>query len=367
MLPPRVFNAANDREFPTILGDRGRARIFLLVTRPSHYVRSASGFAILSVILATAALAQPSWLEPIRSLDAQGRTREALNRLEGDRARLSGDDEARLLYGVLLAKLGRTAEARELYQQLILERPDQPEAYNNLAVMHAAAGDYETAIEILKQGLATHPSYRTAYDNLTKVYAKLAGQAYSKALGDQRIDSEPLRLALINGMQRAAPSPTVVAAGPAEPAPRPTAVESTPQESQPAAASADRQGSAEPSQPVGEPAIWQAVKSWAAAWADQRVDAYLAFYADGFAPPDGSSRADWEALRRRRLEAPGFIRVSLALLELEQPAPDRAIARFVQSYESDRFRDTVTKVLELTQTEVGWRIVREGLAGETSG
>ena len=337
--------------------------------------------ALVWALLATAAQAQESWLDPVRALDGQGLTREALTRLEAQPDRLSTDPEARLLRGVLLAKLGRTAEARELYQRLILERPDLPEAYNNLAVMHAAGGDYDTAIEILKQGLATHPSYRTTYDNLTKVYGKLAGEAYSKALGDERIDEEPLRLALINGIAPAPAAvpdsamqepPSVVAqtppaveerpAAPVVPAPVPASVPA-PSLPEPAAS---------PAAPVASPddvqqAIWQTVQSWADAWSGQQADLYLSFYDAGFVPPGGSSRSDWEALRRRRLEAPEYIEISLALLEVELPSPNRAIARFVQSYESDRFSDTVTKALVMSSTDRGWRIVGEIVEEESSG
>ena len=341
------------------------------MTRPSHHERRVLALSLVLALLATPALAQASWLDPIRELDGGGRTREALDRLESDPERLAGDTEARLLRGVLLAKLGRTVEARELYQQLILERPELPEAYNNLAVMHAAAGDYDTAIEILKQGLATHPSYQTTYDNLTKVYGKLAGKAYSKALGDERIDAEPLRLALINGLARtqrpavsgpespperlASPSPSSPppsSGSPVVPAPVPPAVDPAPQ--------------ASPSGPVDEEReIWRVVQSWADAWAGQRADAYLSFYDSRFVPPGGGSRSAWEELRRRRLAAPEYIRISLALLEVERPAPDRAIAHFVQSYESDRFRDTVTKALEMVPTEAGWRIVDERVEEES--
>jgi tetratricopeptide (TPR) repeat protein len=345
------------------------------VTRSSHYVRRVRALALVSAFLAAGALAQGSWLDSIRALDGQGRTREALTRLEGEPARLAGDTEARLLYGVLLAKLGRTVEARELYQRLILERPDLPEAYNNLAVMHAAVGDYDIAIEILKQGLATHPSYRTTYDNLTKVYGKLAGEAYSKALGDERIDAEPLRLALINGRASVPPPATPAATTPGpplQPVPQPrAAAEESPMVPVPAAPEpaspaptpslSDSQPSAEVDDGETEGAIWRSVQSWADAWSKQRPDAYLSFYGTDFVPPGGSSRSQWEELRRRRLAAPGFIRISLALLEVERLAPDRALARFVQAYESDRFRDTVTKTLEMMATDDGWRIVGESV------
>ena len=114
-----------------------------------------------------------------------------------------------------------------------------------------------------------------------------------------------------------------------------------------------------------ESAIWRTVQSWADAWSGQRTDIYLSFYDSRFVPPGGSSRSDWEGLRRRRLQAPEYVEISLALLEVERPAPDRAIARFVQSYESDRFRDTVTKALEMVSTAAGWRIVGERVEEES--
>ena len=332
---------------------------------------------VVAVLLAAPAPAD-DWLEPVRDLDARGRTRQALTQLESDRARLAADPEARLLRGVLLAKLGRTSEARDLYQRLILEYPDRPEAYNNLAVMHAAVGDYDTAIEILKRGLGTHPSYRTAYENLTRVYGKLAGEAYSQALGDDRIEDQPLRLALINEMSVAAEEPSRAAAAgrPGEPpvaprepipaAPRepigsggPVVAQPQPPARQEGVAAGE---TATESEPAPDQQVWQTVEAWAAAWAGQRADDYLAFYGAGFEPADGVSRAAWEGIRRQRLAAPSFIRISLALLEVERPAAERATARFVQSYESDRFSDTVTKSLEMARTPDGaWKIVRESV------
>lgn len=323
-------------------------------------MRRAPVAALVSILLAAGAAAQDPWLDAARDLDGRGRTREALSRLEGEPERLAEDVEARLLYGVLLAKLGRTAEARQVYQRLIRDRPDLPEAYNNLAVLYAAAGDYDTAIEILKQGLATHSSYRTTYDNLTKVYGKLAGEAYSKALGDQRIEGEPLRLALINGMGDAA-SPAETKAAPVSaaeaPTPASTSVAATPAPAPAATA------------PAGEieREVWRTVQSWADAWSGQRVDAYLSFYDQRFVPPGGASRSEWESLRRRRLTAPEYIKLSLALLEVERPAANRAVVHFVQSYDSDRFRDTVTKVLDLVSTDAGWRIVGERLEEDSRG
>ncbi len=310
--------------------------------------------------LAAAVAASEGWLEPVRRLDAQGQTREALAELESGMARRSAGIEAELLRGVLLAKLGRTAEARELFQRLIRQHPERPEAYNNLAVMYAAGGDYDTAVEILKQGLETHASYRTTYENLSRVYGKLASEAYSEALGDKRIDAEPLRLALINSLGEApAIAAPPVRTAEAQPATPPPAAPPAPARSAPAPP-------AETAAPVPTPAadpqaVWRTVEAWAAAWAGQRPDEYLSYYAAQFRPANGSSRADWERLRRRRLTAPGNIDISLALLEVDQPEPGRAVARFVQSYRSDRFSDTVTKALELVDAGDGWKIVSEAV------
>ncbi|MDX1503230.1 MAG: hypothetical protein R3325_12790, partial [Thermoanaerobaculia bacterium] len=59
------------------------------------------------------------------------------------------------------------------------------------------------------------------------------------------------------------------------------------------------------------------------------------------------------------LAAPRFIRVSLAFLDFRTPSADRAEVDFVQSYESDRRSDTVTKRLELVREAGGWKIVAE--------
>ena len=74
-----------------------------------------------------------------------------------------------------------------------------------------------------------------------------------------------------------------------------------------------------------EQAIWQRVESWADAWAGQRADSYISFYAADFVPAGGGSRAEWEALRRRRLAAPEYIKISLALLGVEQPGAEAAL------------------------------------------
>ena len=49
-------------------------------------------------------------------------------------------------------------------------------------MIYAGQGQYDKARAALEQSIRTHPSYATAYENLGDVYAKLASQAYDKAL-----------------------------------------------------------------------------------------------------------------------------------------------------------------------------------------
>jgi hypothetical protein len=75
----------------------------------------------------------------------------------------------------------------------------------------------------------------------------------------------------------------------------------------------------------------------------------------------GSSveEAAWETRRSTRILAPQWIEVGLAFVELEETGADRSRMRFVQSYESNGYRDVVRKVLHLERGQNGWKILRE--------
>ena len=103
----------------------------------------------------------------------------------------------------------------------------------------------------------------------------------------------------------------------------------------------------------------EAVRAWAAAWSDQRVEDYLSFYAPDFRPPNGLSRAAWEEQRRDRLGRPEFIRVTISSLGAEAAGEGTVRATFGQEYESDTFSDSVTKVLTLVERDGDWRILTE--------
>ena len=101
------------------------------------------------------------------------------------------------------------------------------------------------------------------------------------------------------------------------------------------------------------------VRDWAQAWSDQRVDDYLSYYSRGFLTPGNVSREVWDAGRRRRIERPRFIKLSIEFLESEFIDAGRGWIRFRQSYWSNNFNDVVVKKLELILEDGEWKILQE--------
>ena len=100
------------------------------------------------------------------------------------------------------------------------------------------------------------------------------------------------------------------------------------------------------------------VEAWARAWSEQRVDDYIACYADDYAPA-GMSHEAWIQQRRQRLLAPARISVRLADVEVTVIDAGRARVRFRQFYETESMNRRTTKIQELVRQPGGWKIVSE--------
>jgi Flp pilus assembly protein TadD len=300
------------------------------------------GLVFIALAIALPALAQD--VDEAEQLFKAGQHQQALERVNRFLSGNPRDAKARFLKGVILTEQGKTKEAIEIFTKLTQDRPELPEPYNNLAVIYASQGQYEKARVALEQSIRTHPSYATAYENLGDVYAKLASQAYDKAL---QIDSSNTaaknKLALVRDLG-GRPSQTQVAAAPKE-APKPQAAVT---EKPKAAPAADDSGD-----------VLKAVNAWAAAWSKKDADAYLAFYAKDFKTPGGESRADWEKARRSRISAPKSISVAVASPKVTMSGADRATVTFRQNYKSDVLKANSRKTLVLVKTDGRWRIVEE--------
>src|SRR5215212_8904968 len=172
-----------------------------------------------------------------------GQHQQALERVNKILAAKPRDAQARFLKGLILTEQGNTKEAIPIFQKLTEDYPDLPEPYNNLAVIYANQGQYDRARTALEQSIRTHPSYATAYENLGDVYAKLASQAYGKALQlDASNTGAQNKLSLVRELVG---GPTTIASTAKEPAKPPVVVAQKPAEKAAAAKPAPAKPAAE--------------------------------------------------------------------------------------------------------------------------
>jgi ketosteroid isomerase-like protein len=235
--------------------------------------------------------------------------------------------------------------------------------------------------------IRTNPSYTTAHENLGDVYAKLASQAYGKALQlDANNAAVPPKLALIRELFNPATSkgqrpastlstPAPVApppvAAPAKPAPEPVAskpatpavpaANATPAQTATAAAAPAAQPKAEPASGTdARKDVETAVRNWAKAWAARDMKGYLSAYGRDFDTPGGVKRSAWEEERRQRITGKSKITVTVSNLNITVNG-SKATAKFRQDYKANELAVSSRKVLELTKTGDRWLIVRESV------
>ena len=306
---------------------------------------------LLAVVLGVALPALADDLDDASKLLKAGQRDQALERVNSVLAQKSGDPKARFLKGIILTEQGNTREAIEIFTKLTQDYPNLPEPYNNLAVIYAGQGQYDKARAALEQSIRTHPSYATAYENLGDVYAKLASQAYGKALQlDKSNAGAQNKLSLVRELVG---GPATTVAGASKEAVKPP-VRAEP--AQPAVAAVAEKPAAQ----AGNPAdVLQAVNAWAKAWSKKDVDGYLAAYAKDFKTPGGEPRADWENTRRARIEAPKSIAVRVEQARVTMAGSDQASVTFRQSYRSDKLKSSSRKTLVMTRADGRWLIREE--------
>lgn len=316
----------------------------------------------------------------VAQLLREGKLAEAQARVDRHLAAKPRDPQMRLFKGVIQRESGRPADAITTFTRLSEDHPELPEPYNNLAVIHAAQGQYDKARIALEKALRTHPSYATAHENLADVYARLASQAYSKALQlDGAPQPAPARLTLIRELSPvpASQAQPVLAAAPSTTASKPVAapvqtkpaiVAAAPAPAKPAAAKAAVPAPSAAAPPTTAPDsssqrdVELAVRAWARAWTDKNMTQYLAAYDKNFETPGQQSRSAWE--QDRRLRITGKSRISVNLLELQITVKgNRAVAKFRQDYKADALAVLSRKTLELVRTGDRWLIVKEASGG----
>ena len=134
----------------------------------------------------------------VSQLARNGKYNEALAKADQFLSGKPRDPQMRFIKGVIQRDSGKTTEAIATFTRLTEDYPELPEPYNNLAVLYASQSQFDKARTALEMAIRTNPSYTTAHENLGDVYAKLASQAYGKALQlDASNTAVPPKLALI--------------------------------------------------------------------------------------------------------------------------------------------------------------------------
>jgi adhesin transport system outer membrane protein len=111
---------------------------------------------------------------------------------------------------------------------------------------------------------------------------------------------------------------------------------------------------------AAEQSLRDRLTAWAAAWSARDINAYLAFYGNGFTPEKGGSRDAWKAQRQARLTRPGQIKLELSELQTTVNG-ESADTMFLQKYVSDVYSDTSRKTLKWVR-EAGEWVIRQELA-----
>ena len=320
----------------------------------SRLQTAALGAALLALALQCGWAAADNFGDASRLLK-QGNHAAALEKIEAAIAANPRDARARFLKGLILTEQNKPNDAIKVFTALTDDFPELPEPYNNLAVLYASQGQYDKARKSLEMAIRTHPSYAIAHENLGDVYAKMASEAYDKALQlDRGNAAAQTKLAMIKDLfsSSVVPGKGTSPAGVAE-------------VTIAAAATSDAKDKKPPSPQSPAPvkaeteAVLAAVMGWAKAWSEKDADAYLGHYAPGFQVPGGEPRATWEAARRDRITKPKSIEVTVGSPKVSFDANGLAVVSFRQGYKSDTLNTSGAKTLTLTKINDRWQIVQE--------
>ncbi len=329
---------------------------------------------LAALLFACAAGAQTDEYQEAQKLFRGGQHAQALERVDNFLKGNPKDARARFLKGLIFTEQNKNADAIRIFTGLTEDYPELPEPYNNLAVLYAQQGQYDKARSSLELSIRTHPSYATAHENLGDIYAKMASQAYDKALQlDKANTGAQTKLGLIkelfsssgkgvkptSGKTDTKAAATIVAAAKPVPAPVVAAAPAAPAKAaEPVAKAAEPAAKATPAGNASADVLI-AVNGWAQAWSTNDVGGYLGYYATDFQTPRGEPRSDWEAARKARIAKPKKIDVKVELPKVVFNDANRVSVTFRQNYNSPNLKVSSMKTLVLVKSGERWLIQQE--------
>lgn len=161
-------------------GSVGGLRHRLLGRHHTAWFALAFGVCVLWGPWSTAG-AQPAPYSQVQRLIGAGQLEQARTQADAWLVKQPRDPHMRLLVSVIQSRSQDADAALATLTALTREFPELPEPYNNLAVLHAAAGDLTQARSALEMAIQLNPAYATAHRNLGDLYLQLAQQAFHSA------------------------------------------------------------------------------------------------------------------------------------------------------------------------------------------
>ena len=334
-----------------------------------------------ALLLSTSLTVRADEIQDANKLFKLGQQGQALDKVNNYLVGKPKDAQARFLKGLILTEQGKANDAIKIFSALTEDYPELPEPYNNLAVLYASQGQYDKAKLALEMAIRTHPSYATAHENLGDIYAKMASQAYDRALQlDRSNTATKTKLAMIQDLfaggarDKTAPARNtatadsvvankpqiapVVTVHPAASAP-PATVVATPVATTATVTTNAPEKIMESATVDNGSEVLKTVNAWAAAWSSKHVKKYLAFYADDFHAPDGESRAAWETTRQERISKPKSIHIGISDATVKFSDNSHATVKFRQSYRASHLKTSGHKTLLMVKSGGKWLIQEE--------
>ena len=319
-------------------------------------------------ITLTSTLVYADETSDVSKLLRTGQIAQAMQKVDAALIVKPKDAQLRFLKGLILTEQTKSTEAIAVFSKLTDDYPELPEPYNNLAVLYASSGQYDKARAALEMAIRTNPTYGTAHENLGDVYAKLASQAYDKALQlDSGNSGAKLKLTMVKNII----GNTTGGTNPKTVSPinitkeNDTATTITKPQQVVAKKLETESPKSEPKLPAKTVAkntddqdVLDSVEAWAKAWSNKDTTNYLAHYAKDFQTPKGETRKSWADERRSRIESKGRISVKIETPKVTFDGQNATI-KFRQIYTSDRLTANSRKSLEMIKQDGKWLIKQE--------
>jgi tetratricopeptide (TPR) repeat protein len=284
---------------------------------------------------------------------------EALKAINND-SNASNSPQLLFLKGVLLAETSQEVKAIEVFEMLTKTNPLLPEPYNNLAVLYANRGDYQSAQNALEKAIKTHPSYATAHVNLGDLYTRMASEAYNKALAvDGSNKLAKTKLSLIKKLFNFQPiaKDVNIFIDDVKTASNVPAENTTSNKDN--TALSENKSVQSNSDVFNQENVEQFIERWRNAWASKDFDVYIKSYSQDFTNSKISSYADWAKYRKPRIIYKDKIEINIAEIKIQKINDKKSKITFKQEYKSGNINSLSTKFLILINEDDQIKIINE--------